>query len=320
MSKNQDTEEIDAMLQELKVLADAGDAEAQAVLAECYFKGQGLARDVVAGTHYFELAEAQNFEFDETLYTFVAQNYYALKNYKRAAQLFQKALELGDTDACFDLGKCYYLGNGVAQDFAKAFENFKTANDFGLKTSELLCFLGECYFEGRGVEKNVNLAIQFFERSASNSYLQADYHLAYIFYNGAGVKPNPDRAARYLEKIRYIGCEDYESLIFALSVCYRVLAEKNPNFAKRAAELEALLPPAEVVPEKPELPENSEIPEITEIPVPAAKKRGRPRKEKSVVPASEENAVPAKKRGRPRKIVKSVPAPKNQEELASDNQ
>ena len=312
MSKNQDTEEIDAMLQELKVLADAGDAEAQAVLAECYFKGQGLARDVVAGTHYFELAEAQNFEFDETLYTFVAQNYYALKNYDRAAQLFQKAVELGDTDACFDLGKCYYLGNGVAQDFAKAFENFKTANDFGLKTSELLCFLGECYFEGRGIEKNVNSAIQFFERSASNSYLQADYYLAYIFYNGAGVKPNPERAARYLEKIRDIGCEDYENLIFALSVCYRALAEKNPNFAKRAAELEALLPPAEVVPENSEVSENSEISENAEPSVPAVKKRGRPRKEKI--------AVPAKKRGRPRKIKKSVPAPKNQEELALDNQ
>lgn len=302
MSQNQDDEEIKPLLRELKSLADAGDPEAQAVMAECCFRGNGFEKDLTAGMHYFELAEARGFEFEETLYTFVAQNYFALKNYERAAQLFKKAVDSGDTDAFLGLGKCLFDGLGVERDLKKAFESFKNACDFGLKTDELFYLLGLCYYEGAGVEKNTGSAIQFFERAAANSYLPADYQLAFIFYNGAGVKPNPERALRYFEKIRCIGCEDFENLIFAMSVCCRALAEKNPAFAARAAEFEKQLEkfvPAEPVPAEP-VPAEPVVDPVPAKPVPAAKKRGRPKK---AVPAAGE--VPAKKRGRPKK---SVPA------------
>ncbi|MCR5183338.1 MAG: sel1 repeat family protein, partial [Opitutales bacterium] len=248
MSENQDTEELKAMLAELKTLADSGDAEAQAVLAECYFKGWGFEKNIAAGTEYFEKAEAQNFDFDETVYTFVAQNYCALKRYEPAARLFEKSIELGDADAYFGLGKLYLLGLGVGQNPAKAFDCFKNAYDFGFKTPELLCLLGEAYLDGTGTPKNPRLAIQFFERASSDSYLEADYQLAYIYYNGILGETDYARATRYFEKIQHIACDKDEKISAALNECrQKTLSKKSKQKQHPPAKNENPVP-AEAVP------------------------------------------------------------------------
>ena len=50
------------------------------------------------------------------------------QNYKEAARYLKLAVEQGFTPAHFDLGKMYYYGDGVDQDYVHAFMWWKIAD------------------------------------------------------------------------------------------------------------------------------------------------------------------------------------------------
>ena len=48
-----------------------------------------------------------------------------------AGHYFRKAADAGDAEAMFNLGYCYYNGNGIAEDRAKAKQLWSKAADMG---------------------------------------------------------------------------------------------------------------------------------------------------------------------------------------------
>jgi TPR repeat protein len=84
----------------LQALSNVGHAQAQYLLGECYYSGDGIDQD-----------------------------------YNKAAEWFRKSADQGDADGQFSLALCYESGNGVEEDIHKAIELYEKAAAGGNKTA-----------------------------------------------------------------------------------------------------------------------------------------------------------------------------------------
>lgn len=88
--------------------------------------------------------------------------------------------EEGNVDACLTLGYMYLYGeNGVARDEQKAFRYYSMAASQGDKIA--VNNLGSLYYSGIGTEKNVNKAVEMFDKAARLGNGEAAINLAFIY-------------------------------------------------------------------------------------------------------------------------------------------
>lgn len=114
-----------------------------------------------------------------------------------AAQCFEKDLKFDVLPAYHNLGKLYFYGTGVPQDYNKAFELFSHAYANG--NTQGIYFLGKCYFMGWGTPQDYTKAREFLEKvDWENS--DAFYMLGYIYGRGLGVAEDIPKAVMYLKK------------------------------------------------------------------------------------------------------------------------
>ncbi len=104
------------------------------------------------------------------------------KDYAKAIELFQKAVDKGNVYGKYWLGICYDEGNGVDANFTKANTLYKEAFTEFSKMAEIgdakaLCYLGLCYLHGLGTEKNKELSIAAYKKSAEQGYAVAQNNL-----------------------------------------------------------------------------------------------------------------------------------------------
>ena len=75
-----------------------------------------------------------------------------------------KKAEQGDAEAQYALGFMYKWGEGVEQDYKKAFEWYTKAAEQG--NSDALYTLGVMYEKGDGTSKNIKKAIEYYEMAS----------------------------------------------------------------------------------------------------------------------------------------------------------
>lgn len=90
--------------------------------------------------------------------------YYNGRDYERAVSCFRNAAEKEDVAAQYNLGVCYYNGQGVTQDFVQAVYWFQRAAEQGFAQAQN--DLGVCYYNGQGVPQNTDLAAQWWFEAA----------------------------------------------------------------------------------------------------------------------------------------------------------
>ena len=108
--------------------------------------------------------------------------------------------EQGDSCAKFEIGEIYYEGKLVEKNIQTAVEWFeKAADDYKEKFSQMK--LGRMYEIGDGVEQDYLKAIKYYERAAFTSPLQNEalYRLALFYLNGYGYEQNYEYAASMFE-------------------------------------------------------------------------------------------------------------------------
>lgn len=114
--------------------AEQGDSLAQFHLAECYEKGTGVKQsDKEALFRYKRAAES---ECPLAWAVCKAGEFYEFgrgtdRDEARAAELYRKAAELGDTAGMYNLGRCYEEGIGVEKDLGRAIEWYEAASNEG---------------------------------------------------------------------------------------------------------------------------------------------------------------------------------------------
>lgn len=122
----------------------------------------------------------------------------AEKDERRAVQYYEKALSWGlEPAAASRLGAMYFNGQGVEQDYAKAFQLiswvYDHSNGWGVY------FLGAMYFYGRGVQQDYGKAREFLEKVDWNNS-EVHYCLGVIYGQGLGVAADIPKAVDHLQK------------------------------------------------------------------------------------------------------------------------
>ena len=110
--------------------AENGDAEAQCLLADAYFLGNGVEQDE-----------------------------------PKAVEWFRKAAEQGHAVAEYALGNCYFAGRGIGKDQAEAFKWFLKSAEHGYAVAQYM--VGSCYMAGLGVPSDQEEGVRWLQKAAA---------------------------------------------------------------------------------------------------------------------------------------------------------
>lgn len=155
----------------LRDKAKAGDAGAQAEIAQLHLTGQGALRDVAqAEKDFTAAATAGQAEAQFQLADILAAHDRA--QYKDALDWLQKAAAAGHAGAEARLGDFYAEGLGVARDDAAAAKHYRTAADKGVPHA--MARLGMMYADGRGVARDLQEALFWLSLAAAHGQDTAD--------------------------------------------------------------------------------------------------------------------------------------------------
>ena len=110
----------------------------------------------------------------------------------------QVAANKGDAESQFLLGRAYYRGEGVSQNYAKALDLYRAAATQGnLKAENNLASM---YSNGQGTRPDRVEAAKWYRKAAEQGAALAEYNLATILEEGADADKNVPEAAQWLEK------------------------------------------------------------------------------------------------------------------------
>ena len=120
------------------------------------------------------------------------------KDYDKAFEWFQKAVDHDITAAKYYMGLCYKRGHGVEPDDDDAFYWFEQAANEGYANAQY--WLGECYYYGNGTEQSYAEAVDWYRQAAEQKQHDAEYSLGYCYVKGQGVDVNLKKARYWLNK------------------------------------------------------------------------------------------------------------------------
>src|SRR5437016_7075537 len=145
------TEADRQLLVDLRAKADKGDVESQTELGVAFHLGKfGLA-----------------------------------KNGEEAVRWYRKAAEQNYSGAQFNLGYCYFNGEGVEKNEAEAVKWYRRAADQNF--AEAKFELGACYATGKGAPQDMVEAVQWYRKAAEQNSPRAQFNLGDCYENGCGV-------------------------------------------------------------------------------------------------------------------------------------
>ncbi|MEN6445911.1 MAG: tetratricopeptide repeat protein [Candidatus Cloacimonas sp.] len=108
------------------------------------------------------------------------------------------AAEEGNADAQNQLGDAYYNGDGLEQDYTKAFEwYFRAAKQGHALAQYNVAF---AYANGLGTQKNMEKAIEWYGKSADQGVALAQYVLGEIMIDGQHIAQDFSKGLELLQK------------------------------------------------------------------------------------------------------------------------
>ena len=170
-----------------RLAAEQGNVDAQGSLAVCYYYGQGVERDLAEALHWFSEAGKK-----DPGYQSLVEQLYGM-GWVSGAPGPEENIALQ-----YDMGLMYFEGNGLAQDYGKAFQWFTRAAE--QNHPEAQDYVGLCCEFGYGTAQDERQAVEWYERSAGQGYANAQYHLALMYHSGKGVEQSYAEAFRWFEK------------------------------------------------------------------------------------------------------------------------
>ena len=150
----------------------------------------------------------------------------------------------GDADAQFNLGKMYYDGKGVVQDYAQARSWLLKAAEQGHARAQN--GIGILYDYGYGVTKDYAQAVAWYRKAAEQGFARGQFNLGYMYESGRGVKQDYAQAVAWYRKAAEQGYADAQCHLgfmydkgngvtqdYAQAVAwYRKAAEQNEPYAQ----------------------------------------------------------------------------------------
>lgn len=172
---NQD--KIEESLKWTRMGAERGQIECQYELGGAYNNGKGVKEDKDQAAYWYKMAADNG---HKSACNILAVIYHDEKDdYAQALYYLNKAAELGDENAFFNLGFTYEQGHGTEKDYTKAEEYYKKALKYDNSlTNSARYRLGVMYYEGRdGVKKDKKKGESLLKEAAKNGNEKAKKYL-----------------------------------------------------------------------------------------------------------------------------------------------
>ena len=118
-----------------------------------------------------------------------------------AVRCFERELDRNPIHegSCNLLGKAYYFGRGVSQDYARAYRYLSTAYEKQGSTWGVF-YLAKCSFQGWGTPQDYRKAMEYLNKMSFQNP-EADYMRGYIHARGLGGQPEDiPKGVEYLKK------------------------------------------------------------------------------------------------------------------------
>ena len=148
-------------------------------LGDCYYSGQGVAKDETEAVKWYRKAAEQNLALAQCNLGFCYLNGHGVsKDKSEAVEWYRKAAEQNHANAQFNLGNSYYNGQGVAKDEVEAVKWYRKAAEQNYALAE--CAMGNCYYNGQGVAKDETEAAMWYRSAAKSGEVSAFNPLARI--------------------------------------------------------------------------------------------------------------------------------------------
>lgn len=137
------------------------------------------------------------------------------QNHAKAVEWLNKAAGQSNAAAELSLGLHYQNGDGVAQDYAEAVKWLRKAAEQGWPAAQYS--LGVCYERGHGVAQSYSNAFNWYTKAANQGDAMAQYNLGVCYALGNGVTQDYSQAVKWYRKA---ADEGQMAAQYSLGVCY----------------------------------------------------------------------------------------------------
>ena len=191
--------------------AEAGDAEAQNEVGNCYWHGNGVERDYALAAEWYRKSAEQGYARGEfNLGTSFLRGEGVETNLVAAFEWMKKSADHDFPLAWYALGTFYEYGTGVEKDGAEALRWYcKAAESDDVQARAFAQNgVGRCYHFGIGVGRNEREALVWYLKSAEAGNPAAMDNLAQFYTTGAGGTRDLETARSWREKARAVSPDD----------------------------------------------------------------------------------------------------------------
>ena len=186
-----------------KKSAEFGNAEAQRLLGDCYFWGEGIREDTREAVKWYRLAAEQgNAEAQRNLGDCYSWGEGIREDKQEAVKWYRRAAGQGNEEAqkelvycCKYLGDCYFFGEGIREDKQEAVKWYRLAAGQGDASAQRM--LGACYSLGEGIREDKQEAVKWFRLAAGQGDASAQRMLGDCYFFGNGVGKNKREAVNW---------------------------------------------------------------------------------------------------------------------------
>lgn len=181
----------------IRDLAAMGNPEGMDTLAQCYFEGWEVPRDMTQSAVWAAKAAAHGQPYSHWLLgVFSEAGAGGLeKSLPAAARYYRFAAEGGIDTAAQRLGLFYEQGTAMAQDHAQAAKWYRRAAEAG--NIPAAAALGRLLQAGQGVVRDYEEAGRWYRKAAEGGDMTGMYGLAVLAHGGLGMPQDPVAAARW---------------------------------------------------------------------------------------------------------------------------
>ena len=179
-----------------KKAADLDNTKAMVELARYYLFGIGVKVDKAEGMKLLHKAA----EKDETgAMLLLAEVSFDAGKEKEAFEWYKKAADLGEPNAIFGVGRCYFTGRGVKKDEQAGMKLLLKSAELG--SVEAQYFVGVAYLNGVIIKENKTEAEKFFKKAADQGHPDAMVELGNIYTD----QKKPEEAVALYRKAAELG-------------------------------------------------------------------------------------------------------------------
>lgn len=118
--------------EQLMVLTENGNTEAQFWLGLMHSNGIGVTKNLKKGIFWYQMAAEKGDAYSQyNLGQIYRQGQSSVRDPKKAIKWYQRAASQGDPEAQVNLGLIYYYGEGVQRDYVKAHKWYNLSGSIG---------------------------------------------------------------------------------------------------------------------------------------------------------------------------------------------